>query len=243
MSFISLAKRVVPTGIKDRLKRDLGVPSIDRTLYAMRANGFYPRAVLDIGAYKGDWMKLCKAVWPESSVLMVEASPERSAILQQLTLGRQELSAECALLGAAATEAVRFYEQDSASSALPEGAKLEQPFVNLPMRTLDELVHGTVFEKPELIKLDVQGYELEVLKGGKTALSRAEAVLLEVNLIPVYAGAPLLEGVVDFMAAEGFRAYDIAGMIRRPLDGALWQMDMVFVRYDSPLISSSSYGV
>ncbi len=163
-------------------------------------------------------------------------------MLGQLAAGRQDLAVECALLGASATEAVKFYEQDSASSALPEGAKSEQLFVNLPMRTLDELTQGTVFETPELIKLDVQGFELEVLKGGKTALSGAEAVLLEVNLIPVYEGAPLLQEVVDFMSAEGFRAYDIAGMIRRPRDGALWQTDMVFVRYDSPLISSSSYG-
>jgi len=243
MSLRSLVNFVVPPRVKDRIKRDLGVPSIDRTLYAMRANGFHPQTVLDIGAYKGDWMKLCRSVWPASSVLMIEASPDRAAILRELATSTTGLSAECALLGATATEAARFYEQDSASSALPEGAKSGQPFVSLPMLTLDELTRGTIFESPELIKLDVQGYELEVLRGGKTALKSAEAVLLEVNLIPVYEGAPLLQEVVEFMAAEGFRAYDIAGMIRRPLDGALWQTDIVFVRYRSPLISSSSYGM
>ncbi len=109
------------------------------------------------------------------------------------------------------------------------------------MRTLDAMTQGTRFREPDLIKLDVQGYELEILKGGRETLRSAQAVLMEVNLLPIYRGAPLLQEAVDFLGAAGFRAYDFSGMIRRPLDGALWQADVVFVRSNSPLVSSDRY--
>lgn len=242
MEFRTLLKSAVPPHFKEALKRDLGVPSIDRTLRMMRANGFIPGVVLDIGAYQGEWMELCKDIWPNSTVLMIEGSPERTEKLRSITMGRHDVVAHCALLGASEKTAVRFYEQDSASSALPESAKADQSFVTLPMKTLDEVTRGTTFQKPDFIKLDVQGYEIEVLKGGTSALNSAQAILLEVNLIPIYRDAPLLQDVVEFMAENDFRAYDIASLIRRPLDGALWQADMVFVRNDSPLLASSSYG-
>jgi FkbM family methyltransferase len=242
MTLSSLVKSAIPEHIKEKVKRDLGMPSVDRALYSMRSNGFHPSVVLDIGAYKGHWMTLCKQIWPKSSVLMIEASPERAEKLKRLALGRPDVAAKCALLGPSAKMETPFYEQDSSSSALPEAAKVNQPFTTLPMRTLDDLTRGTLFDRPDLIKLDVQGYEIEVLKGGTGALEFAEAVLIEVNLIPVYKGAPLLQDAVEFLAAAGFRAYDIASLIRRPLDGALWQADMVFVRNTSALISSAAYG-
>ena len=69
----------------------------------------------------------------------------------------------------------------------------------------------------------------------------AEVVLTEVNFIPIYRDAPLLSDVVRFFAEAGFRAYDLATLYRRPLDGALWQTDIVFVRNASRLISSVQY--
>jgi len=65
--------------------------------------------------------------------------------------------------------------------------------------------------------------------------------LLEVNLLEIYEGAPLLHEALCFMAAEGFRAYDVCTLYRRPLDHALWQMDMIFVRSDSSLVAFKRY--
>jgi hypothetical protein len=136
---------------------------------------------------------------------------------------------------------VPFYEQESASSVLPESAKTGQPSTDLSMQTLDEAVSNTGFAAPDFVKVDVQGYELEVLKGGRKALQSAEAALLEVNLLEIYEGAPLLHEAICFMANEGFRAYDVCTLYRRPLDRALWQMDIIFARDGSPLVSSKRY--
>jgi FkbM family methyltransferase len=226
---------MIPDGIKRRIKSRLGVPSMESSLRNLRANGFTPKTVLDIGAYHGEWTTLCKSIWPDCSVLMLEAAPERLPKLQRLGSAKQ------ALLGASPRASVAFYEQESASSVLSESAKTNQRAIALSMQTLDEVTGGTPFAEPDFIKVDVQGYELEVLKGGPETLRSAELVVLEANLLEIYEGAPLIHEVLCFMANQGLRAYDVCTLYRRPLDGALWQLDVIFVRDGSPLVASKRY--
>jgi hypothetical protein len=68
------------------------------------------------------------------------------------------------------------------------------------------------------------------------------AVLAEVNLIDIHIGAPMLDEVVDFMRDNGFVAYDICGLARRPLDQALWQADIIFVPRESFLRTDKRWG-
>ena len=99
------------------------------------------------------------------------------------------------------------------------------------MTTLDEVV-GSVITSPQLLKLDVQGYEVEVLKGATRILAHTEVALLEVSLIEYNAGSPLFAEVIACMSNAGFAAYDICGYARRESDRALFQVDMLFVRLD-----------
>ncbi len=232
---------LIPERVKRKIKNRLGVPSMESGLQQLRLNGFAPKVVLDIGAYQGEWTVLCKSIWPSCSVLMLEAAPARMAKLRELAASLAGVGARQALLGPTPRPSVPFYEQESASSVLPESAKTGQPSTDLSMQTLDEAVSDTEFAAPDFVKVDVQGYELEVLKGGRKALQSAEAALLEVNLLEIYEGAPLLHEALCFMASEGFRAYDVCTLYRRPLDRALWQMDMIFARDGSPLVSSKRY--
>jgi FkbM family methyltransferase len=231
---------LLPAGAKQQIKERLGVPSVEWSLRNLRENGFLPTVMLDIGAYRGDWTLMAKRIWPEAAVLMIEADPARMPDLQAVAGSQPGVRAVQALLGAEAGTSVRFYDQESASSVLPETAKQGQHFVELPMRSLESLL-DTEFATPNLIKLDVQGYELEVLKGGRKALSSAEVVLTEVNLIEIYQGAPPLGDVIDFLRAANFTPYDVCTLYRRPLDRALWQMDMIFVRDGSALLASKAY--
>jgi FkbM family methyltransferase len=234
-------KNVIPESVKKTIKDRLGVPSVEAGLLHLRTNGFTPRVALDIGAYQGEWTVLCKRVWPGCSVLMMEAAPARMPRLRELASTLGGVDVQQALLGSSSRTSVAFYEQESASSVLPESAKAAQPSVGLCMRTLDEATLDTGFAAPDFVKVDVQGYELEVLKGGRKTLQAAEVVLLEVNLLEIYEGAPLLHEALCFMAAEGFRAYDVCTLYRRPLDRALWQMDMIFARNGSRLVASKRY--
>jgi FkbM family methyltransferase len=232
---------MIPESVKRKIKDRLGVPGMESGLLNLRTNGFTPRVALDIGAYRGEWTLLCKRIWPDCSVLMLEAAPARIPQLRQLASTLNGVDTQEALLGPAPQRSVAFYEQESASSVLPESAKADQSATYLCMRTLDEVIADTEFAAPDFVKADVQGYELEVLKGGRKALRSAEVVLLEVNLLEIYQGAPLLHEALCFMASQGFRAYDVCTLYRRPMDHALWQMDMIFVRESSPLVASKRY--
>lgn len=88
----------------------------------------------------------------------------------------------------------------------------------------------------------MQGYELEVLKGAGSLLAGCQVLLVEVNLIPVNVGAALAADTLSFLRDRGYRLYDICSLIRRPLDDALWQTDMFFVRDDHPLVRNSGWG-
>ena len=234
-------KALFPERLKRRIKSQLGVPSLEGSLNLLRANGFHPRLVLDIGAYTGEWTALCQQIWPQAAVLMIEAHPERARLLEKKAASWSRVKARQALLGSAPKASVPFYEQESASSVLPESAKRNQASILLAMETLDDVLIDTSCGKADLLKLDVQGYELEILRGGRKAIPDIEVILIEVNLIAIYQGAPLVRETVDYLGDAGFRLYDVATLYRRPLDGALWQADFVFAREGSKLNSSVRY--
>jgi len=64
---------------------------------------------------------------------------------------------------------------------------------------------------------------------------------MEVNLLPILDGAPLFHEAAQFMSERGFQMYDICSFFRRPYDGALWQVDVIFVRVSSPLVASKRW--
>ena len=92
-----------------------------------------------------------------------------------------------------------------------------------------------------MLKIDSQGYELEILKGSSRLLQKTSSVLLEISIIEINEGAPLLHEVVAFMASHGFLACEIMELHRRPFDQALNQLDFLFVREDSPLLADKRH--
>jgi hypothetical protein len=109
------------------------------------------------------------------------------------------------------------------------------------MTTLDSLTKGTAFAQPDFLKLDIQGYELEVLTGAEQSIQSTEAILMEVNLLGIYENAPLFHETVEYMGRREFQVYDLCSFFRRPFDGALWQVDVIFVHRSSSLVSSSRW--
>jgi hypothetical protein len=91
--------------------------------------------------------------------------------------------------------------------------------------------HSTI----DLLKIDAQGYELAILDGANNILPKVHAVLLEVALIEVNEGSPILHEIVSYMRERDFMALDVLELHRRPADRTLLQMDILFCRADSKL--------
>lgn len=227
-----------------RLGRFMGVgtgedarfPDMESSLYVLKNRGFAPAFCVDVGAYSGEWTRLCRAVFPGAKVLMVEPQDSKRPILEDLvTRSGGGVRFEAALLGAAEGGEVEFVEMETGSSVYEEASPYPRSKTRKQIRTLDRLVAEAGFGQIGLLKIDVQGYELEVLKGALDVLKGTEVVLMEASLVPVNAGCPLISDVVRFMDEAGFKMFDFCSQIRRK-DGVLWQTDLLFIRHDSPLL-------
>jgi FkbM family methyltransferase len=142
------------------------------------------------------------------------------------------------LLGPEKKEAVTLFRPEvgtTGSSVLRELTSFDKEAVTLPMDTLDNALAPAAVQAPLLLKLDVQGFELEILKGAKRTLGISEVVIMEASLLPYNEGAPLFAEVVAFMNGAGFAAFDFCGQLRRQTDQVLFQTDIVFVRRESSL--------
>jgi len=107
--------------------------------------------------------------------------------------------------------------------------------------TLDNLILKEICPQPDLIKLDVQGYELEVLKGATTSLRKVQAIIAEVSFFAFQRGMPVFHEVVTQLAEYGFAVYDFLGLSLRPLDGAPAQTDLLFLQATHLLRSSNRW--
>lgn len=217
-----------------REQRSIGVVSLGAGLSQLKENGFSPNFVIDVGANHGNWTLEAQRVFPSASFLLIDADPANTEILRNICASRRHCQFSIGLLGAEPREEMRFYQMGTGSSVLSERTSAERNEIKLRMRTLDELVAAEV-KLPILLKLDVQGYELEVLRGAQQVLSKVEVVILECSLIQYNEGAPLFAEVIRFMQERGFVTYDFCGLMRRTGDGALFQVDVVFLREDSAL--------
>jgi FkbM family methyltransferase len=185
----------------------------DSVLADFRARGFRPSLIFDVGASDGSWTNAVRPIFPAARFVTVEPRNTGVEPTVHAAVGAHE--------GVATLT-----DWDTGSTLIaadPKGAAQYQ----VPITTLNCLAQQ--FGTPDFVKLDVEGFELEALKGADTLLGRTELFVIEVALYR-FTDRPLLHEVVAFMAERGYFVCDVAGFIRRPTDGAVGLMDLCFAR-------------
>ncbi len=228
---------------KWRTYSDFQQTSMGDSLYRLSQNGIKPSYVVDIGANMGEWTLLLKSIFPESKVLMIEPQSKHKERLENLCKTHSDCFFSQTLLGASIQDTIDFYVADdgfgnTGSSVFPENSNVPVHPIKIPMTTLDNLILQFNIGSPDFIKLDVQGYELEVLKGAKKTISSAAFVLLEVSTWPYNLGGPLINEVIAWMFEKDFIVYDVCGIHRRS-DGTLLQIDMLFIPKESFILNET----
>lgn len=196
----------------------------------LRQKGFSPAGIIDVGAYQGEWTKLARRVFTGTPVIMVEAQRSKRERLEALC--GNGISFASAVLAAEAGRDVTFYEMGTGSSFFGEQSNAPREAKSYVTDTLDNIAAG--MDGPLFLKIDVQGAELEVLKGGEETLRRCELVQLEVAMLPYNKGAPTFLEVLSYMDERGLVPLDVSGF-SRPNGVDLVQIDILFARKDSPL--------
>jgi FkbM family methyltransferase len=221
--------RRIPVG--SRIKRELlevALLELQEVAYArLRDRGLSPNGIIDVGAHKGDWIRSVRQIFPNPPALSIEAREEQRASLSQTCSELSGVQFVIALLGSEPRSDVQFQVLGTGSSLFAERSDASRTTRQMQMRTLDDVVSADGRLKPPIfLKLDIQGAELEVLRGAEKTLSLSEIVQVEVALLNYNEGAPLSAEVVAFMDAKGFAIYDIAGFIR-PTGTDLVQIDIL----------------
>lgn len=134
---------------------------------------------------------------------------------------------------------VRFALQES-NSGIRKNASPDDGSVVVPCTTLAAILADRPGFNPNLLKLELQGHELQALKGAEEQLHRFEIIICEMSMIPI-GGVPSFAVVNRFFEEHGYQLYDVLPQYDRPLDGALWQLDAFYVRRNSPLIASTAW--
>tara|TARA_R100000315_G_C5231888_1_gene142892 strand:- start:1427 stop:2071 length:645 start_codon:yes stop_codon:yes gene_type:complete len=177
-------------------------------LEEVRNMGINPTSILDVGAHTGQFYGWAKKVWPHSVIWMIEANPLHKDTLQNLIKKNDEYL--IAALGDEQRE-VTFYTRSDKPQTEGNSYYEEVNYWDIQhlvqknkmtLQRLDDLfTDDTTFD---VIKLDTQGSELDILKGGKNLCKKASVIILEVAYIEYNKGAPTSEEVINFMKEFGF---------------------------------------
>jgi FkbM family methyltransferase len=200
----------------------------------LRGLGMDPRTVIDVGVAFGT--PGLYSSMRGAKFYLVEPVPSCRPLLDRM---EREIGATCfnVAAGSADGEMAFFVHGDvSGSSAFQqwEGAAMDGHAVRVPVRRLDSLVPADA-ERPILLKIDTQGAELQVIAGAERLLPSVDVAIVECSFHQFRKGAPEIDQVIAAMVARGFRCYDVLEGHFRSVDRALAQVDVVFVREDSPL--------
>jgi len=178
--------------------------------------------VLDIGAHKGKWTQEFKKHYPNAKSLMIEANEDH--IDDLIRTGHYIL----ALIGKD-NEEVDYYMCEDKNNTEGNGIYKENtnvPFTSKKRKTvtLDSLLPGQKFD---LIKMDVQGAELDIIQSSPGFIHNAKYLWLELQPHNYNIGAPSAGKVIGYLNQIGFEMITIDEV--NVGSGVIMGMDMIFV--------------
>ena len=169
--------------------------------------------IIDIGSNKGQFTFVSKIYFPNVTIYSFEALRSEFEKYINLISSFKNIKAYNYALGNINKKTNMNIASSPDSSSLLEISEIQSKkfgtyktnfYEEIEIRKLDEWLDQIKNFKSILMKVDVQGYELEVLKGSKQVLKHINYLYIEASSVELYKNQPLLENIKDFLFKDGF---------------------------------------
>lgn len=183
---------------------------------------FQCNTIVDIGGNRGQFALVARFYNPEARIISFEPLPEASQKYRNVFSADKRVQLHQVAIGPSSTEAqLQVAKDDDSSSLLPITSLQERLFpgtslkgtIVISVEPLSSFIRAEDVLAPALLKVDVQGYELEALKGCEDLLDRFDFVLIECSFLELYAGQALAHEIIRYLDARGLvlrNVYNIA---------------------------------
>ncbi len=227
-----------PKGQPQRFHTD----ALSDFLKLLVSSGFEPSHVVDIGANRGNWTREVRQYFPQAQYTLFEPQVNLKQAMSDL-LADSLVTLNSIGVGNKSSELLfTIHERDdSCSFALTEEQASTRGFkqVKVPVVTLDAHIAANNLEWPDFIKIDAEGFDLEVINGASKSLGKATLVLVECAVCnPSIQNTAL--AVIEAMDSRGFRPLDFTDLNRPWPNRVLWLTEIAFVKKGSKLDVTTS---
>lgn len=224
-------------------------------LRQMKKNGIYPsrfllydkkwirdahiRTVLDIGANVGEFTAIFAELFPEATIYAFEPLPDCYAALEKVASRYNKVRPLNVAVGAEESVCTMYKSSWAPASSIrkmddlhkenyPHSAKSEP--IEVSVRSLDRIFDHTRLEEGILVKIDVQGFEDEVIRGGLNVLKKASIIVIESSFKRLYHEEPMFNGIYSLLYPLGF---EYKGSLKQSIckdDESFLQADCIFMK-------------
>jgi FkbM family methyltransferase len=179
------------------------------------------RTVVDIGANRGQFALVARQCQPQARVISFEPLPAAAAKFRAVFADDDRVTLHEVAIGPVPRDAIiHISQRDDSSSLFPITSTQAALFpgteeaatATVRVAPLREFIPAADVRPPALLKLDVQGYELEALRGCEDMLGQFAYVYAECSFIELYAGQALADEVIAWLRERGFRLRGVHNM-------------------------------
>jgi FkbM family methyltransferase len=189
--------------------------------------------IIDIGSNKGQFILLANFFFPNSNILSFEPQKDVLQIQKKIINTNKIKFFNYGLGNKKKTQKFYVTRREDSSSFLKPTIKNDNKYhvkkiINVKINKLDEVIKINKLTRKTLLKLDVQGYELSVLKGSIKTLKNIDFIIAEISQQKIYKDQVTDSKLISFLIKNKFKIKKIINKTYK--NNKPYQADVLFVR-------------